>query len=147
MDIVVSLHRVASSTHAFHIPFVPMAIYVILRMFFGVVLPPTVQLGKRVRFAYLGLGTVVHKRVVIADDVVVGPNVTIGGRSGHQEVPVIAAGAFIGAGARILGPVRVGENAVVGANAVVLKDVPANAVVVGIPARVIRENIPRGAFR
>lgn len=63
------------------------------------------------------------------------------------RVPVIAAGAYLGAGARVLGPVTVGENAVVGANAVVLEDVPANCIVVGIPARVVKTDIPPGAFR
>jgi serine O-acetyltransferase len=84
---------------------------------------------------------------VIGDDVVVGSNVTIGGRSGHSQLPVIGAGAYIGTGARILGPVCIGQNSVIGANAVVLQDVPANSVAVGIPARIIRENIADGAFR
>jgi serine O-acetyltransferase len=60
---------------------------------------------------------------------------------------VIGAGAYIGTGARILGPVCIGQNSVIGANAVVLQDVPANSVAVGIPARIIRENIADGAFR
>ena len=68
----------------------------------------------------------------------ISPCVTIGGRSGIRGVPVIEDGVFIGAGARILGDIRVGRRAIIGANAVVLESVPDDAVVAGIPARVIR---------
>jgi serine O-acetyltransferase len=84
------------------------------------------------------LGTVIHARAVIGDRVVIGPGVVIGGRSHIFEVPVIEDDAEIGVGAKVLGPVRIGRGAVVGANAVVLDDVPPGAVVVGIPARVLR---------
>lgn len=129
------------------IPALPTMFYAMNRILFGIALPPEAQVGRGVKFAYLGLGTVVHRNAIIGDDVVVGSNVTIGGRSGHAQLPVIEAGAYIGTGARVLGPVRIGRNAVIGANAVVLCDVPANSVAVGIPARVIRENIAVGAFR
>ena len=62
----------------------------------------------------------------------------IGGRSHIYEVPVIEDLVEIGVGAKVLGPIRVGRGAVIGANAVVLHDVPPGAVVVGIPARVLR---------
>ncbi len=68
----------------------------------------------------------------------IGPGVVIGGRSEIYEVPVIEDDVQIGVGAKVLGPIRVGRGAVVGANAVVLHDVPPGAVVVGIPARVLR---------
>ena len=68
-------------------------------------------------------------------------NVTIGGKSGWYEVPVIGNNVHISAGARILGPVRVGNNVLIGANAVVVKDVPDNCVVAGVPAKIIKENL------
>lgn len=71
------------------------------------------------------------------NNVVISPGVVIGGRSEHYEVPIIADDVLIGSGAKILGPVKVGKNARVGANAVVLKDVPEGATVVGIPARIL----------
>lgn len=147
MDVVIALHRLAHASYRMKIPLLPTLFYALNRVLFGIVLPPQTQVGRGVKFAYLGLGTVVHRHAVIEDNVIVGPNVTIGGRSGHSQLPVIEAGAYIGTGARVLGPVCIGQNAVIGANAVVLQDVPANSVAVGIPARVIRENIAPGAYR
>lgn len=78
-----------------------------------------------------------HARTKIGNRVKVSQNVTLGGRSGHLDVPVIEDDVEIGAGACVLGPIRVGAGAKIGANAVVLRDVPAGAIVVGIPAREI----------
>jgi serine O-acetyltransferase len=71
----------------------------------------------------------------------IGQCVTIGGKSGWYEVPIIGNNVEINAGARILGPVKVGDNVVIGANAVVTKDVPSNCVVAGVPAKIIARNI------
>lgn len=147
MDAVIALHRLAHASRRLRIPLLPTILYAMNRGLFGVVLPPETQIGRGVKFAYLGLGTVVHRRAVIGDDVMVGSNVTIGGRSGYEQLPVIEADVYIGTGARILGPVRIGRNAVIGANAVVLQDVPANSVAAGVPARIIRENIAAGSYR
>ena len=108
------------------------------RVTFGVVLPPSVDLGPGVLLSYEGLGTVIHKRAVIGAKVVIASGVTIGGRSGHDGVPVIGRGALIGTGAKVLGPVKIGSFASIGANAVVLSDVPDFGVAVGVPAKVIR---------
>jgi len=68
--------------------------------------------------------------------------VTIGGRGGFHEVPVIGNDVFLSArGATILGPVKIGDGSIIGANAVVLHDVPAHAVAAGNPARVIKQNV------
>lgn len=71
----------------------------------------------------------------------IGQGVTIGGKSGWYEVPVIGDNVHINAGAKIIGPVRIGDNVEIGANAVVVKDVPSNCVVAGIPARILRTNM------
>ena len=77
------------------------------------------------------LGIVIHGGSKIGDDVVIGHQVTLGGRDVTGAAPHIEEGVYIGAGAKILGGVRVGRGATVGANAVVTKDVPPGAVVVG----------------
>jgi len=82
---------------------------------------------------------VIHPRAIIGDRVKIGPGVVVGGRSEIYDVPVIEDDVQLGVGAKILGPVRVGRGAIVGANAVVLHDVPAGVVVGGIPARILRQ--------
>jgi len=120
------------------IPLLPRLLSKFNRIVFAIQLPAETRIGKGVRLSYSGLGTVLHARAVIGDRVEIGPGVVVGGRSEIYDVPVIEDDVTLGVGAKVLGPVRVGRGAVVGANAVVLHDVPAGAVVVGVPARVVR---------
>lgn len=91
--------------------------------------------------AYGGIGVVIHARAVIGENCVLGQNITIGGKSGWYEVPIFGDNVHVSAGARILGPVRIGNNVIIGANAVVVKDVPDNCIVAGVPAKIIRDNL------
>ena len=68
----------------------------------------------------------------------IGTNVTIGGRSGHFEVPIIGDNVFIATGAKVLGPIVIGDNVTIGANSVVIKNVPDNCKVAGVPAKIIK---------
>lgn len=81
-------------------------------------------------------GVVIHAQAVVEADCIIMQQVTLGQRA-ERGAPVVGRGAYLGAGARILGPVRIGEGARIGANAVVLSDVPPHSTVVGIPARVV----------
>lgn len=101
-------------------------------------IPASVEIGEGTVFGYKGIGVVVHKRAVIGKNCIVGTNVTIGGRSGHYEVPRIGDNVDISTGAKILGPIAVGDGCVIGANAVVIKDCPPNTVWGGVPARCLK---------
>jgi serine O-acetyltransferase len=103
----------------------------------GISLPYTVRLGRRVRLWHYG-GMILHARS-IGDDVHIRHNTTFGvaRRGENRAIPVIGSRVDIGCGACILGNVSVGEDSLVGANAVVLRDVPPRSLAVGIPARIL----------
>ncbi len=82
-------------------------------------------------------GVVVHQSAVVEAGCMIMQQVTLG-QLAKGGAPYVEEGVYIGAGARVLGPIRIGKGARIGANAVVLKDVPAGATVVGIPAKVVR---------
>ena len=134
---MIQFYRLYAWLHRLGVPLLPRLLYMLNRITFSIALPPSVQVGARATFAYQGLGVVVHARSVIGNYVYIGPQVVIGGRSGQEAVPVIEDGAFLGAGARVLGPITIGRGATVAAGAVVLGDVAPGTTVAGVPARVI----------
>jgi len=83
-------------------------------------------------------GVVINGRAVIGDNCMIMQQVTIG-MIGHNEVPRIGSGVYIGAGAKVIGAVDIGDKAAIGANAVVLQNVPSSCTAVGIPARIVRK--------
>ena len=105
------------------------------RNHYGIELPYSVVLGRRVVVEHQG-GIVVHGACVIGDDCIIRQNCTLGIRrmTALAEAPVLEAGVQLGAGAVVLGAVRIGAGAAVGANSVVLADVPAGALAIGVPA-------------
>lgn len=102
----------------------------------GVEIHPGACIGRRV-FIDHGMGVVIGETAEVGDDVLIYHGATLGAVSGQagKRHPTVGSGVVIGAGAKVLGPVEVGDDARIGANAVVVHDVPAGATVVGIPAR------------
>ncbi|MFD2796615.1 serine O-acetyltransferase EpsC [Promicromonospora vindobonensis] len=109
----------------------------------GIEIHPGARVGKRL-FIDHGMGVVIGETTVVGDDVMLYHGVTLGGRSLNRgkRHPTLGDRVTVGAGAKVLGPVWVGDDAQIGANAVVVKDVPAGAVAVGIPARIRVPNAP-----
>lgn len=108
-----------------------------VRNVYGIELPYTVKLGRRVVFEHQH-GIIIHGEAAIGDDSIIRQGVTLGNRrlDAPRDAPALGARVNVGAGAKILGGVRVGDDAVIGANAVVLCDVPSGALAVGVPAQV-----------
>ncbi len=105
------------------------------RFLTGVEIHPGAVIGRRF-FIDHGMGVVIGETAQVGDDVMLYHGVTLGGRSldTGKRHPTIGDGVTIGAGARVLGPVRIGAHSVIGANAVVVADAPPNSLLVGIPA-------------
>ena len=104
----------------------------------GIEIHPGAKIGRRF-FIYHCIGVVIGVTAEIGDDVTLYHGVTLGGTSWNpgKRHPTLGNGVVIGAGAKVLGPLYVGESARIGSNAVVVKDVPAGATVVGIPGRIV----------
>lgn len=109
-----------------------------VRWLTGIEIHPGATIGRRV-FIDHGMGVVIGETAEIGDDCTLYHGVTLGGTSWNKgkRHPTLRSGVVIGAGAQVLGPLTVGEGARVGSNAVVVRDVPAGATAVGIPARII----------
>ena len=115
----------------------------IARFFTGIEIHPGATIGKRF-FIDHGMGVVIGETTIIGDDCILYQGVTLGGvGTGEHKVkrhPTLQNNVMIFAGAKIIGDVTVGENSIVGASSVVLKDVPLNCTVIGIPGRIVKEN-------
>ena len=106
------------------------------RFLTGIEIHPGATIGRRV-FIDHGMGVVIGETAEIGDDVMLYHGVTLGGRTrdAGKRHPTLGDGVAVGAGAKILGPVTIGAGSVVGANAVVTRDAPADSILVGVPAK------------
>src|SRR6187455_1014308 len=131
------VHRLAHWLWRQHLRWFARMVSHIGRWLTGIEIHPGAQIGRRF-FIDHGMGVVIGETAEIGDDVMMYHDVTLGGRSLRRTKrhPTIGDGVIIGAGARVLGPVVVGKGAQVGANAVVVRDVPDAAIVVGVPGQV-----------
>lgn len=135
----ISIYRKARWCYLHHIPIIPKLLKGLTYVMFNSVVPYTAEIGEGTKFAYGGIGCVVHSRAKIGNRVIIGQNTTIGRALNPETIPSIGSDVYISAGVRIVGKITIGNNVIVGANAVVTKDIPDNCIVAGVPARVIRD--------
>lgn len=137
----ISLYRIANKLYKYKIPIIPKIIKGVIFLLYNSIVPYECSIGKYTKLGYGGIGVVIHSKAIIGENVMIGPQVTIGGRSNNPNVPRIGSNVFIGAGAKILGDVVIEDNVIIGANAVVIHSVPKNSIVAGNPAKIIKSNI------
>ena len=130
-------YRIGNFLYKFKIPFVWIFFKFLIRLICNSAIDPRTTIGKGTKFGYGGISIVIHRDAVIGKNVMVSPNVVIGGRS-NQKPPVILDDVFIGSGASILGDITIGNNSTIGAGAVVLNDVGDNETWAGVPAKKIK---------
>ena len=137
-------HRIAHWLYKKGLRFIPRFISAIGLFLTTIDIHPAATLGRRV-FIDHGVGVVIGETAILGNDVIVYQQVTLGGvsTSKGKRHPTLENGVVIGAGAKILGNITIGENSKVGANSVVVKDVPADSTAVGIPARVLKRGFDK----
>lgn len=143
-------HRVAHWLHVLGVPFIPRAISQLARLLTGIEIHPAAKIGQRF-FIDHGMGVVIGETAQIGDHVTLFQGVTLGGtgKDRGKRHPTLGNHVVVGAGAKILGGIRIGHNVKIGANSVVLKSVPANSTVIGVPGRIVKaqgERLPEATM-
>src|SRR5881397_2658566 len=132
-------YRVAHRLHTWGVPIIPRVISQLARWFTGIEIHPAAKIGRGF-FIDHGMGVVIGETTEIGDHVTLFQGVTLGGtgKERGKRHPTLGSHVVVGAGAKILGGIRIGDNVKVGANSVVLKSVPENSTVIGVPGRIIK---------
>lgn len=134
---VMKFYRLMEYLYDKKIPILPGIIMRFIRIVYSCDLPVNLKLGRGVVLQHNGLGVVIHPKAIIGEKTVILQNVSIAGRN-NRGTPIIGKNVFIGCGACVLGGIKIGDNVSIGANAVVITDIPNNAVVVGVPGKVVK---------
>ncbi|CAI4032644.1 Serine acetyltransferase [Nitrospira tepida] len=143
-------YRLAHWLRGKGVPFIPRAISQVARWLTGIEIHPGAKIGQGF-FIDHGMGVVIGETAEIGDFVTLFQGVTLGGtgKERGKRHPTIGNHVVVGAGAKILGAIRIGDNVKIGANSVVLKSVPPHSTVIGVPARIIKmegERVPEATM-
>jgi serine O-acetyltransferase len=132
-------YRIAHRFHKWGVPILPRVISQLARWLTGIEIHPAAKIGKGF-FIDHGMGVVIGETAEIGDDVTLFQGVTLGGtgKERGKRHPTLGNHVVVGAGAKILGGIKIGDNVKIGANSVVLKSVPSNSTVTGVPGRIIK---------
>lgn len=134
-SVVIRWHNKISFLYRHKMKILANILYRIMQVLFGCTIPPQVILEKGVNIPHFH-GIVIHPDTKIGSGTLIYQNVTLGGRNGQVGINV-GRNCIIGAGACVLGKITIGDNVKIGANSVVLTDVPDNCTVVGVPGKIV----------
>lgn len=137
----VNLYRLARYFRNKNLKFLAKICEGLIHFLFNSTIPSTCEIGDGTYCSHRGIAVVIHKNSIIGKKCVIGTSVVLGGR--HDDAPggpKIGDRVYIGTGAKIIGPVTIGDDVKIGANSVVLINVPNGATVVGVPAKIVGVN-------
>ena len=134
------MHRIAHKLYYWRFHLLARLISHFTRFFTGIEIHPAASIGRRF-FIDHGMGVVIGETTIIKDDVLLYQDVTLGGtgKEHGKRHPTLLNGVVVGAGAKVLGNITIGENVRIGAGSVVIDDVPEHSTVVGVPARIVAQ--------
>ena len=134
-------YRIAHALNNLRVPFFSRWLSQVGRFFTGIEIHPGAAIGNGF-FIDHGMGVVIGETTIIGENVTIYQGVTLGGtgKEKGKRHPTIGNDVVIGTGAKVLGNITIGDNSYIGANAVVIKDVPANSTVVGVPGRITKQD-------
>ena len=132
-------YRIAHALDRLHVPVLPRLLMHLGRWMTGVEIHPAARIGRGL-FIDHGMGVVIGETAVIGDNVTLFQGVTLGGtgKERGKRHPTLRNNVVIGAGAKVLGNITIGDGSIIGANAVVIRDVPEHSTVVGVPGRIAK---------
>ncbi len=138
-------HRAAHAVYRLGLPFVPRLLSELSRFLTGIDIHPGARIGRNLIIDH-GMGTVIGETSIIGNGVIIYQGVTLGGTQLHRvkRHPTLEDHVVVGAGAKVLGNITIGQGSRIGANSVVVDDVPPNTTVAGVPARVVGKGIKKG---
>ena len=134
-------YRISHVLWQMKIPLLPRAVSQLAKFFTGIEIHPGATIAKGL-FIDHGMGVVIGETAIIGENVTLFQGVTLGGtgKETGKRHPTLGTNVVVGTGAKVLGNITIGDNSYIGANAVVIKDVPTNATVVGVPGRVTKQD-------
>jgi serine O-acetyltransferase len=141
----IAFHRAAHFLKGLGVPLMPRLLGELGRWLTGIEIHPGAQIGRNVIFDH-GMGIVIGETAIVGDHVILYQGVTLGGTSleRRKRHPTLECGVVVGAGAKVLGNITIGEGSRIGANSVVIENVPAHSTVVGIPGKIIQRGVREG---
>lgn len=133
-------HRVAHWLYCLGMPLIPRMISQLSRLFTGIEIHPGAKIGKGV-FIDHGMGVVIGETAIVGDYAMIYQGVTLGGtgKETGKRHPTLGQNVVVGAGAKVLGNIQIGDRVRIGAGSVVLRDIPSGCTVVGVPGRIVRQ--------
>ena len=134
-------YKISSFFYKYKIFFIARLVSQFARFMTGIEIHPGAKVGKKVFFDH-GMGIVVGETAIIGDNCIIFHGVTLGGVTSTKTKrhPTLENNVIVGAGAKILGNILIGENSRIGANSVILKDIPKNSVAVGVPGKILKKD-------